>query len=231
MRIGILCSTPQEIKHFDLIKTSAEKIGGKTFFRSNDSSHELIVVECGLGKVNAALVSTLLIQNFKCKLLFFSGVAGGIDPEMKVGDVIVGESLIQHDYGALNNGNLEIFRAGEIPIGSSKYEKDFKLDSEIKNLIKLKLPDLRMGKILTGDVYIRCKQTRNFLFKKFGAQAVEMEGGAVAQVAEQFRTPVIVVRCLSDLVDGTTANVSSKLIYLVAKNSFNTVKTILKVLI
>jgi len=199
MRIGILCSIPQEINRFNLVQNSAQNVGGKTFFKSHNSLHELILVECGLGKVNAAYVSALLLQQFKCKLLIFSGIAGGIDPEIQLGEVIVGESLIQHDYGALKNGIFKVYRAGGIPIGSSKYDKCFKLDSGIKKLIKLKLPNIKIGKILTGDVYIQCKEKRNFLFKKFGAQVVEMEGGAVAQVAEQFKVPVIVVRCISDL--------------------------------
>jgi len=231
MRIGILCSIPQELNRFNLIKNSAQNIGGKTFFMSHNPIHELIVVECGLGKVNAAYVSSLLIQKFKCKLLFFSGIAGGIDPEIKIGEVVVGESIIQHDYGSLQNGILKVYRAGKIPIGSSKYDKGFELDSKIRNLIELKLPNLRMGKILTGDVYIQCNEMRNILFEKFGAQAVEMEGGAVAQVAEQFKIPVIVVRCISDLAGANKLNSSTKFIPQAAENSYNAVKDILKVLI
>ena len=107
MRIGIICAIPKEIKSFDLLPNSAQKLGGKTFFKSQNTIHDLSVVECGLGKVNAALVSTLLIQEFECELLIFSGIAGGIDPEMKIGEVVIGESLIQYDYGALNDGRSE----------------------------------------------------------------------------------------------------------------------------
>jgi adenosylhomocysteine nucleosidase len=109
MKIGVLCAIPKEIKYFDLQHNSAQKRGARTFYRKKDSRHELIVVECGLGKVNAALVSTLLIQEFDCELLIFSGVAGGIDPEMEIGEVVVGESLIQYDYGALNAHHLSDF--------------------------------------------------------------------------------------------------------------------------
>ena len=119
MRIGILCAIPKEIHFFDLLPDSAQLVGGRTFFKSKHSSHDLVVVECGIGKVNAAMVSTLLVKVFDCEMLIFSGVAGGIDPEMEIGEVIVGKSLIQYDYGALNDGKLQVFRAGNIPMGLS----------------------------------------------------------------------------------------------------------------
>ena len=231
MKIGILCAIPKEIKYFDLQPNSAQIHGARTFYRKKDSRHELIVVECGLGKVNAALVSTLLIQEFDCELLIFSGFAGGIDPEMEIGEVMVGESLIQYDYGALNDGKLQVYRAGSIPIGSSKNSVEFTLDPEIKKIIKASLPFIRMGTILTGDVFLQCGETRKALFEQFGAQAIEMEGGAVAQVAEQFGISAIVVRCLSDLAGANGQKLSSTFLNHAAKNSFKTVHTILKALL
>ena len=97
MRVGIICAIPDEIKYFELRPNSAQKLGGRTFFKSQETERELIVVECGLGKVNAALVSSLLIHEFECKLLIFSGVAGGIDPELGIGEVVIGEYLIQYE--------------------------------------------------------------------------------------------------------------------------------------
>jgi len=75
MRIGILCAIPKEIHFFDLLPDSAQLVGGRTFFKSKHSSHDLVVVECGIGKVNAAMVSTLLVKVFDCEMLIFSGVA------------------------------------------------------------------------------------------------------------------------------------------------------------
>ncbi len=230
MRIGIICAIPKEIKSFDLLPNSAQKLGGKTFFKSQNTIHDMSVVECGLGKVNAALVSTLLIQEFECELLIFSGIAGGIDPEMKIGEVVIGESLIQYDYGALNDGKLQVYRAGSIPMGSPQNKTEFRLDPEIKKIIRAVLPDVRMGTILTGDVFLQCGETRKTLFEKFGAQAIDMEGAAVAQVAEQFGIPAIVVRCLSDLAGANGQKLSSTFLNSAAESSFQTVQTILKVL-
>jgi len=218
-----------EIKHFNLIQSSAQNLGGLSFFKRRINSHELIIVECGLGKVNAAIVSTLLINKFECNLLIFSGVAGGIDPGIRIGDVILGESLIQYDYGSLENETLKVFRPGKIPMGSSSKNTDFKLDPKIKKLISNRLPDLRMGKILTGDTYINCINTRKYLFEKFGAQVVDMESGAVAQVSEKFEKTSVIIRCVCDLAGADDKNVLSRNLNKAAKNSFKTLEEVLKV--
>jgi adenosylhomocysteine nucleosidase len=230
MRIGILCAIPKEIHFFDLLPDSAQLVGGRTFFKSKHSSHDLVVVECGIGKVNAAMVSTLLVKVFDCEMLIFSGVAGGIDPEMEIGEVIVGKSLIQYDYGALKEGKLQVFRAGNIPMGQQTNELEFVIDPKLKKKINAVLPDVKMGTILTGDVFLQCGETRKALFERFGAQAIEMEGGAVAQVAEQFEIPALVVRCLSDLAGANGQKLHSAFLKKAAESSFQIVQTILKVL-
>ena len=231
MKIGILCAIPKEIHFFELLPNSGQQVGGKTFFKSKHSFHELIIVECGIGKVNSAMVSTILIQEFKCEVLIFSGIAGSIDPDMEIGEVLIGESLIQYDYGALKGGNIRVYRAGEIPIGLQKNKVEFVLDPAIKVKINTSLPDARMGTILTGDVFLQCQETKKVLFKKYDAQAVEMEGGAIAQVAEQFGIPAIVVRCISDLVGTNGHKLSSKSLKKAAKSSSETVQSILNALL
>ncbi|MBC8257790.1 MAG: 5'-methylthioadenosine/adenosylhomocysteine nucleosidase [SAR324 cluster bacterium] len=230
MRIGILCAIPKEIEHFDLLADSGQKLGGRTFFKSQHSLHQLIVVECGLGKVNAALASTLLIQVFECELLIFSGVAGGLDPQMKIGEVIVAESLIQYDYGALNDKELTVYRAGNIPMGCPKNGPEFLLNQEIKAIITAALPDVKLGRILTGDIFLQCEKTRELLFEKWDAQAVEMEGGAIAQVAEQFGISTLVVRCLSDLAGANGEKLNSNFLKNAAETSYQTVQRILAVI-
>ena len=231
MRIGIICAIPNELRYFNFTEIPIQKIGERTFYKGSHDKHELILVQSGLGKVNAAVVSTLLIEKFECELLLFSGVAGGIDPGIEIGEVIIGESLIQYDYGTLKNRELLPFRPGSIPTGESKNELEYSLDPKIKHKIKVSLPNVRMGIILTGDVFLQCEETQKELFEKYGAQAIDMEGAAVAQVAEQFGIPAIVVRCLSDLAGADSQKLSSKFLNMAAKRSFNTAQRILKVLL
>ena len=231
MRIGIICAISNELRYFNFTENPIKKIGERTFYKGTHDKHELILVQSGLGKVNAAVVSTLLIEKFKCELLLFSGVAGGIDPGIEIGEIIIGESLIQYDYGTLKNRELLPFRPGSIPTGESKNELEYSLDPKIKHKIKVSLPNVRMGIILTGDVFLQCEETQKELFEKYGAQAIDMEGAAVAQVAEQFGIPAIVVRCLSDLAGADSQKLSSKFLHMAAKRSFNTAQRILKVLL
>ena len=231
MRIGIICAIPNELRYFNFTEIPIQKFGERTFYKGSHDKHELILVQSGLGKVNAAVVSTLLIEKFECELLLFSGVAGGIDPGIEIGEVIIGESLIQYDYGTLKNRELLPFRPGSIPTGESKNELEYNLDPKIKHKIKVSLPNVRMGIILTGDVFLQCEETQKELFEKYGAQAIDMEGAAVAQVAEQFGIPAIVVRCLSDLAGADSQKLSSKFLNMAAKRSFNTAQRILKVLL
>ena len=231
MRIGIICAIPNELRYFNFTEIPIKKFGERTFYKGSHDKHELILVQSGLGKVNAAVVSTLLIEKFKCELLLFSGVAGGIDPGIEIGEVIIGESLIQYDYGTLKNRELLPFRPGSIPTGESKNKLEYSLDPKIKHKIKVSLPNVRMGIILTGDVFLQCEETQKELFEKYGAQAIDMEGAAVAQVAEQFGIPAIVVRCLSDLAGADSQKLSSKFLNMAAKRSFNTAQRILKVLL
>ena len=230
LRIGIICAIPNELRYFNLNENPIQKIGERTFYKGTHDKHELILVQSGLGKVNAAVVSTLLIEKFNCEFLLFSGVAGGIDPGIKIGEVIIGDSLIQYDYGKLKNRVMLPFRPGSIPTGESKNEIEYRLATKIKHKIKASLPNVRMGKILTGDVYLQCEETQKELFEKFGAQAIDMEGAAVAQVAEQFKIPLIVVRCISDMADEESQKLSSKFLNIAAKRSFNTAKEILEIL-
>ena len=231
MRIGIIYAIPNELRYFNFTEIPIQKFGERTFYKGSHDKHELILVQSGLGKVNAAVVSTLLIEKFECELLLFSGVAGGIDPGIEIGEVIIGESLIQYDYGTLKNRELLPFRPGSIPTGESKNELEYNLDPKIKHKIKVSLPNVRMGIILTGDVFLQCEETQKELFEKYGAQAIDMEGAAVAQVAEQFGIPAIVVRCLSDLAGADSQKLSSKFLNMAAKRSFNTAQRILKVLL
>ena len=231
MRIGIISALQKELQHFNFSKNTINKIGEWDFYKSVQDKHELILVKSGLGKVNAAVVSTLLIEKFDCELLLFSGIAGGIDPRIEIGEVIIGSCLIQHDYGKLINKVMVTFRPGNFPNGEPKNEIEYRLDSKIKSKIKSSHPNVRMATILTGDVFIQCEKTQKKLFEKYGAQAIDMEGAAVAQVAEQFGIPAVVVRCISDMANADGEKLSSRFLNMAAKRSFNTTKKILEILL
>ena len=183
-----------------------------------------VLVETGIGKVNAALVATVLAERFGVQAFLFTGVAGGLDPGLGVGDVVVAERLIQHDYGAIVEARLEPYRPGALPFGPRHQPLAFTppepLLLEARRALSLldlpempaaatgaeaRKPQLRFGTVLTGDQFLACEETRARLVAEHGALAIEMEGGAVAQVAEAYGRPYLVVRAISDLAGRESA--------------------------
>ncbi len=200
---------------------------GRTVTLGRLEDHDVVVAESGVGKVASAVTAALLAKEFACRGLVVSGVAGGLDPSLHIGDTVIAHSLVQHDYGHLQESSLTPFRPGVAPLGPSRRDFSFDLPEGIARRLErvaaeIALPDLPddlveadgttahnrpagqsrrvlMGRILSGDQFINSESVRRRLHEDFSAHAVEMEGAAVAQVGAMLDLPVVVVRCLSDL--------------------------------
>ncbi len=216
--LGLISAIPQELSHFGaaLDVASTGETAGIAFKTGRLNGLPVVVAEAGLGKVNAALVSTLMLADFGCRGLVFSGVAGGLDPELAVGDVVLGKRLVCHDYGRLDARRFITYQPGSMPLPGCPETHGYDLPPALLARLRAALegfvlpavtagqgaprqPRLVEGTILTGDTFLSCAETRAELAARFGGQAVEMEGAAVAQVAERFAKPAVVIRALSDL--------------------------------
>jgi adenosylhomocysteine nucleosidase len=149
--------------------------------------------------------------------VIFSGVAGGLDPRLHIGDVVVADRTIQHDAGWFEDGRIHTYQAGHVPFFNPTdrlgYEVEPALIDRLRGeLATLELPPLSgraggegrpprivFGTILSGDQYIACEATRERLHRELGGSAVEMEGGALGQVAEALGLRWLDIRALSDL--------------------------------
>lgn len=221
--IGLICAVPEEISHFGAhLHVMAETaLAGFRFLSGDLDGVPVVLVEAGIGKVNAAIVGTLLAQHFGVRALVFSGVAGGLDPTLGIGDVVIARTLIQHDYGALCDGRLTPYQPGVPPLPGLEGPVGYHLGAGLEDRIMAALagldlpampavatggqarqPSIRFGTVLTGDYFLNCAATRADLHTRFQAQAVEMEGAALAQLADRFSLPLVVVRALSDLAGG-----------------------------
>ena len=201
MTVGVISAIPEEygkLKWDDEPKT--ETIINKIFQFGTMNGVKVIVPECGIGKVNASMTTALLLGHFGCDSIAFSGVAGGVNPEYKIGDVLVAEQLIQHDYGAVVNGQL-ISAIRCIPgMVDENEDVSYKMSKEMrKQLGDILKDEVRFGRILTGDTYLACSKTRQMFYEQFRADAIEMEGAAIAQVCCNWHKPFVIVRVLSDL--------------------------------
>ncbi len=218
--LGVISALPEEFAHLSDQSGPAHRIGGHSFWRGQIAGREAVFVESGAGKVNAGVATSLLLDRFECGALLLCGVAGGLDPALGVGDIVIGTSHVQHDYGTQREGYFLTIQPGSRPSrGGTDWHPGYpesgalveRLRGAIDGLsldplpedvgVGRRLPSVHFGAILTGDSFINAEEQRQRLHKEFGAQAVEMEGGAVAQVARRWGgdIPFVNVRCLSDL--------------------------------
>ena len=183
----------------------------------------MVLVGAGIGKVNAALVATLLAERFGARLIAFSGVAGGLDPDLHIGDVVIADRTIQHDAGVIESGRIQTYQAGHVPFFNPTRELGWPVEPGLLARVQAALADLTLpplsrraggeersprivyGPILTGDQYLNCEATRVRLFAELRGKAIEMEGGALAQVAAAFGLPWLDIRALSDLAGQTSS--------------------------
>ena len=219
MTIGLICAIPQELAHLRdaLAHADAEEVAHARFDKGGLDGHEVVLVGAGIGKVNTALVATLLVDRFDCRLIVFSGVAGGLDPDLDIGDLVVADSTLQHDAGVIEDGRLHTYQAGHVPFFNPTDRLGYPVEPGLLARVRERLdgfvlpplsaraggegrpPRIAYGPILSGDQYVHCEATRERLFRDLGGRAVEMEGGALGQVCEAFGVPWLDVRALSDL--------------------------------
>src|SRR5262245_5034851 len=139
--LGIIAALSEEVRHLgDALEVDDKIVRGSYAFRLGRlDGMPVVLVEAGIGKVNTALVATLLLDHFGCRSVLLTGVAGGIDPALGIGDVVVADRLIQHDYGAIIDGEIKPFRPGVPPIGESRDRLSFDLAPDIRHRLHERL--------------------------------------------------------------------------------------------
>ena len=197
MSIGIIVATDEELIEMKNIMDSYEEkdIYELTFVKGKINSKKVIVVKCGVGKVNAARTTQILIDNFKISKIINIGAAGGINPELKIQDIVIGEKIVQYDFDTTSAGDYE---KGEIQ-GIGKLINICKkvLEKRVDNSIKVVI-----GTIATADIFCSDPEIAKEVREEFGAECVEMEGAAIAQVCFLDKIPFLVIRGISDTPNG-----------------------------
>lgn len=228
MKIGIIGAMDAEIAIYKEHLSKIKEVYFKTlvFYTGKLQGKDVIVVKSGVGKVFAAMITQYLIDNFKVSMVLFTGVAGSLNPKLKIGDVVVGYDSIHHDFDATALG----FPRGNISY--SKY-RFFKSDKKLLNLAlqaQLAQNKIFKGRILTGDQFLTHKEKKKhrYLIEELKGDCIEMEGAAVAQVCVINEVPHLIVRTVSDKADGTAVEDYNKFFPIVAENSFKIVEWIVK---
>ncbi|WP_395709381.1 5'-methylthioadenosine/S-adenosylhomocysteine nucleosidase [Reyranella sp.] len=218
--LGVLSALPEELVHLSDRSGDQTEIGGLPFWRGQIAGREAVFVETGPGKVNGGVATALLLDRFDCRALMLCGVAGGLDPALGVGDIVIGTNNLQHDFGLDRESGFVTIQPGSRPSRGEDWAPGYPLDEALVTRLRdalagveleplpqtigagRRVPDIHFGPILTGDSFVNSETTRRRLRERFAdARAVEMEGGAVAQIARRWGAdiPFVNVRCLSDL--------------------------------
>jgi len=189
-------------------------IAGLHFTEGTLNGRKVVVALTGIGKVNAAITTTLTIEHFHPAELLFSGIAGGVDPALSPGDLVIGKELAYHDYGILadtlkldSTRNPATTRRNPLYFPSS--DRLVRIAGNVGRSLSLErpiegrpAPRVVTGTIVTGDVFVSSRAATHRFWQNMHAEATDMEGAAVAQACWQQEVPFIVIRSLSDGADG-----------------------------
>ena len=201
--IAVIGAMDEEVEKFKAYLQDAETVvkAGIRFNIGMRDRRRVIICKCGVGKVNAAVCTQILIDVFGAEAVIFTGVAGALHPELEIGDIVVSDDCLQHDVDVTPLG----FAPGVIPFAA---ESIFAADRGLAE-IALKAGEalfpgkVRLGRILSGDQFLADRAKVAELRERHKGDCVEMEGAAVAQVCRLNGVPFVILRAMSDKADGS----------------------------
>lgn len=228
MKIAIIGAMEEEVTILrdQLDNREQEVIANSEFTKGTYDGVEVVLLKSGIGKVNAALSTTLLLDRYKPDYVLNTGSAGGFHPSLNVGDVVISTEVRHNDVDVTAFG----YEYGQVPGLPAAYLPDQKLvDIAVSKAEEISDIQVAKGLIVTGDSFLNDPVKVDFIRSKFkDLYAGEMEAAAIAQVCHQFEVPFVVIRALSDIA-GKESDVSfDQFLDQAAKHSANLVLKIVK---
>ena len=200
--IGVIGAMEEEVASLIHQMEDAEKktIAGMTFYRGTRWNQQAVVVQSGIGKVNMAICTQILVNVYEVDMLINTGVAGGLYKDINVGDIVISSDALHHDFDVTGLG----YKRSVIPgMESSVFVADPELVEMAKDACEIVNPEIQcfVGRVVTGDQFISDNRTKADLVQTFGGYCAEMEGAAMAQVATLNKVPFVIIRAISDKAD------------------------------
>lgn len=219
------------------------QIEGMEFAAGKMNGRPVVIAWTGIGKVNAAMTTTLLIEHFKPAEVVFTGIAGAVNPDLHPGDIVIAYKTAHHDMGTVwpeglfFKGVKNRLTGMENPVFFPADEKLLELAQraagkvglrEIETVEGKREPRIIKGVVVTGDAFIASDKKCEELRKRLDADAVEMEGAAVAQICYQREIPHLVIRSISDKADEGAVADKQMFYILAARNSSDLVSEMMR---
>ena len=201
--IGIIGAMDSEVATLFSHMTSKEKINlnNLTFYKGKLFDKEVVIVKCGIGKVNAALCTQLLILNFNVSKIINTGIAGAVGQGLKIYDFVVSTEAVYHDFDTTFFG----YKPGQVPGMPEAFLADPTLVNTAVSAFEKtdfsKRLKIVKGRIASGDQFISGGDRKAFIINNFQPQCVEMEGCAIAHTCYANKVPFVIIRCMSDTAD------------------------------
>lgn len=199
--IGAMEEEVAELKRRMEIEEVSE-VASMSFYRGKLEGKEVVIVRSGIGKVNAAVCAQILIDRFHVDTLINTGIAGSLDAQIDIGDMVISTDAVEHDMDASAFGDP----VGQIPqMDTFSFPADEKLVKLAKEVNERINPDIHTwtGRIVSGDQFVASSQVKERLVTLFGAKCTEMEGAAIAHTAYLNKISCVIIRAISDKADNS----------------------------
>ena len=204
VKVGIIGAMELEVSALkgQIAGIKVKKKAGMEFCEGKIGGIDVVVVRCGIGKVNAALCVQILCDDFGVSHIINTGVAGSLNNDLNIGDILISKDAVHHDVDV----TIFSYKIGEVPqLGVREFPADAGLISAAEKAIKEKQPDLnyRVGRVASGDQFISSSEVKDRIIKNFEADCAEMEGASIAHGAYLNGVPFVIIRAISDKADGS----------------------------
>lgn len=202
-KIGIIVAMQEELEKIEnkMKNIKIKKVKDLRFLIGKIETKECVLVQSGVGKVNASRTTQVMIDNFELEFIINVGVAGSINDSLNIGDVVIGKHVVQHDFDITAFGHSKGYISGIGDNIKCNQEIIIKFDEMMKNITDRDYK-IKLGVVATGDVFCTDIDMKNKIRSNFDADVVDMECAAIAQVAYLNDIPFAVIRSVSDTPNG-----------------------------
>jgi len=200
--IGIIGAMDEEVQQIvnTMVVEKVESKASMNFNMGKLSGKDVVIVRSGIGKVNAAVCTQILVDDFNVEYIINTGIAGSLKSEIDIADIVISDDVLHHDMDASGFG----YALGQIPrMETLSFKADAKLIALAKDSCAHVIPQVgvHIGRIVSGDQFISNKEVKDKIISNFSGYCTEMEGAAIAQTAYLNNVPFLILRAISDKAD------------------------------